>query len=269
MTVLLLTAPAGFGPDFWNPLIPLLDSDIQVVVWDHRALGGSPSTTMDSLADAALAALDTVTTGPAHIVGLGWGGAFSLWLAQNRPERVQSLVLMSTAADTRATFPELVNRIALISSVFEAYRPFAPVLGMADHAEIARSKGMSAAADAVLKAALTPEYAAENTILVATLRDSLESCSAAAYAGLCEAAAAVDLLSGLRHIEVDTLVLAAASDWSVPPGTSRVVALGISRCTRIVVPGAAAFLIWPDAALIASHLLDHLRDHRVVLAEKG
>jgi pimeloyl-ACP methyl ester carboxylesterase len=85
----------------------LADGGRFVLRYDHRDTGrsttyepGAPGyTSADMIADAA-AVLDGYGIGAAHVVGLSAGGAFAQLLALDAPQRVASLVLISTSPAT-------------------------------------------------------------------------------------------------------------------------------------------------------------------------
>jgi pimeloyl-ACP methyl ester carboxylesterase len=79
-----------------------------VLRYDHRDTGrsvtyppGRPAYTGADLVTDAAAVLDGYGVAAAHVVGVSAGGATAQLLALNRPERVRSLVLVSTTAATR------------------------------------------------------------------------------------------------------------------------------------------------------------------------
>ena len=90
----------------WWPerLCRLLAEGRFVIRYDHRDTGRSvayepgrpPYTGADLVADA-IGVLDAYGIGAAHVVGVSAGGAFAQLLALRFPDRVQSLVLISTS----------------------------------------------------------------------------------------------------------------------------------------------------------------------------
>jgi pimeloyl-ACP methyl ester carboxylesterase len=72
------------------------------IAWDMRGHGFSecppgPWTMQDTVDDWA-AFISDVCDGPAHVVGMSWGGMISIRLALQHPELVRSLVLIDTSA---------------------------------------------------------------------------------------------------------------------------------------------------------------------------
>ncbi|MDI2129624.1 alpha/beta fold hydrolase [Yinghuangia seranimata] len=100
--LLLLHGFAGSVAD-WDAVAPALAADRRVVAYDHRGHGGSGKSgdrsayTFDLL-DADLESFAArVLPGPVDLVGHSMGGVVALRYALAHPERVRSLVLVSTA----------------------------------------------------------------------------------------------------------------------------------------------------------------------------
>ncbi len=106
---ILLIQGAGASMLWWDERLcrTLFGAGGFVIRYDHRDTGRSVSyesghpgyTGADLVADAA-GVLDAYGIGSAHIVGVSAGGAFAQVLALESPDRVRSLVLISTTAAT-------------------------------------------------------------------------------------------------------------------------------------------------------------------------
>jgi pimeloyl-ACP methyl ester carboxylesterase len=107
----------GLGGDrtVWNDVIPVLTAQARVLAPDLRGHGRSPPSDTPSFGFAELEAdlvafLDARAVTRAHVVGLSAGGFLALQLALDRPDRVESLSLVATAAQcdghTRAVWDE-------------------------------------------------------------------------------------------------------------------------------------------------------------------
>src|SRR3954468_20009739 len=86
----------------------LADGGRFVIRYDHRDTGrsvtyepGRPRYTGADLVADAVGVLDAYETSAAHVVGVSAGGAFAQLLALGFPDRVLSLVLISTSSATR------------------------------------------------------------------------------------------------------------------------------------------------------------------------
>lgn len=94
----------GMGGDLpgWRRNIPNLAKELRVIAFDHRGNGLSDEPadpcTMATFVDDALAVLDELAIGSAHVYGQSFGGMVALELALTRAERVRTLVLACTHA---------------------------------------------------------------------------------------------------------------------------------------------------------------------------
>lgn len=99
---LVLITGLGGEISFWNKFIPLLSKRNSVVVLDNRGSGETehPPTlfTMRTLADDVAHLMEHLGWSRYHVLGWSMGGNVAQEMAINYPERVGSLVLMSTYA---------------------------------------------------------------------------------------------------------------------------------------------------------------------------
>jgi len=104
---LLLIAGGASSMDWWEDEFcrRLAGAGRFVIRYDHRDTGrstsfppGAPPYSGADLANDALGVLDVFHVRRAHLVGLSMGGALAQKIAIERPHRVLSLTLMSTAA---------------------------------------------------------------------------------------------------------------------------------------------------------------------------
>ncbi|HET6981399.1 MAG TPA: alpha/beta fold hydrolase, partial [Myxococcaceae bacterium] len=82
--------------------IAALRSRFRCVAYDHRGQGESESATtgldMDTLADDAVALIESLRIGPVNFIGMSMGGFVAMRVAARRPDLVRSLVLVDTSA---------------------------------------------------------------------------------------------------------------------------------------------------------------------------
>lgn len=152
---ILLISGAAASMDWWDPEFcgRLAAGGRFVIRYDHRDTGrsvgyppGRPGYTAGDLAADAVALIDVVAGGRAHLAGLSMGGGIAQVIAANHPDKVISLVLMSTSpierdeadaelppmtAELRAVFdqpppdPDWNDRQAVVEYLVETDRAFA------------------------------------------------------------------------------------------------------------------------------------------------
>jgi pimeloyl-ACP methyl ester carboxylesterase len=81
----------------WTPVLPMLTRHADVITYDRRghSLSSCPRGRVGVRLDAEdlLALIDTVTAGPVHLVGHGYGASVAMLAATMRRESVRSLVV--------------------------------------------------------------------------------------------------------------------------------------------------------------------------------
>jgi pimeloyl-ACP methyl ester carboxylesterase len=116
----LHTVRRGQGPDVlliagltdpaeaWELQLQGLSDRYSVTAYDNRGTGRVPlpdgPLTVESMADDAVAVLDAQGIAAAHVAGFSGGSRIAQELALRHPERVKSLILMSTWARVDAYF---------------------------------------------------------------------------------------------------------------------------------------------------------------------
>lgn len=99
--VLLVPGLGGVGA-FWAKQVAALSRDFRVITHDHRGTGQSARSritySVEQMADDVLRLMDGLKIETAHLVGHSTGGAIGQIIAQDRPERIQRLVLSATWA---------------------------------------------------------------------------------------------------------------------------------------------------------------------------
>lgn len=93
----------GFGLDqrFWASQIPAVVPTHSFITFDNRGIGrstGTPPTTLDEMADDAVALLDHLGIERTVLFGVSMGGAIAQRLVLAHPERISALILGITFA---------------------------------------------------------------------------------------------------------------------------------------------------------------------------
>ena len=198
---LLLTNALGTNLAMWEDQLPALREHFRVIRFDDRGHGGSdiPDTpyTIDRLGRDARGVLDAVGVESAHVVGLSKGGMVAAWLAANKPDYVEKLVICASA-------PHLPPR-----DMWEG------------RARTARNEGLPALVDSVIGRWFQEGFRTSHPEIVARIRDMILDTPAEGYAACCEALGEMDLREDLSLIQAPTLVICADHDASVQPAKAR------------------------------------------------
>jgi 3-oxoadipate enol-lactonase len=100
--LLLIMGMSGTRKGWGEPFLDALRADFEVLVYDHRGVGGSSPVTepfsLAELAQDASALLEVVGWDSAHVVGISMGGMIAQELAIAHPEQVRTLTLGCTYA---------------------------------------------------------------------------------------------------------------------------------------------------------------------------
>jgi 3-oxoadipate enol-lactonase len=217
-TALLLLHSIGTDHGMWSAQIQDFSRLFRVVALDARGHGASAAPdgdyTIDRLGTDALAMLDHLGIGTAHVCGLSMGGAIAQWLALHAGDRVKKLVLANTAA-----------RIGTVEMWQTRQRS---VL----------TDGMASIADVALSRFFGETFRAAHPETVTLFRDRLTGMSAQGYAGCCAALRDADFRLGVAGIMVPTLVIGGTEDVSTPPAEAEYLAHTIPRAELVLLESA-------------------------------
>lgn len=224
MSTVVLLGSLGSTSDAWEPQLPVLGGR-SVVRLDHPGHGGEPVRDVHDIGDLAAHVLDQVE-GTFSFIGLSLGGAVGMHIALNAPDRLEKLVLASTA--TRFGEPE--QWIARAATV--------------------RADGMGAIVDAILPRWFTPAFPDTGAY-----REMMLSIDPEGYARCCEALSRWDVRDELGAVRTPTLAVAGADDPTTPPDALELIAQAIPGA-RLDVLGPGAHIINVERAAEFNHLLE-------------
>jgi aminoacrylate hydrolase len=194
----------------WSHQVDYFAKSHRAVAFDHRGVGHSDKPmqeyTTSLLAEDAVALLDALRIGQAHIVGASTGGAIAQVLGLDYPSRVRSLTLVSTWARPDAYYRRVqeMRKRALLAMGVEPYIKLSS-LWTAGPAQFRDMLGLEAYETAQL------EQAAPVEVLAARIDATLKH----------------DRLDHLPRITAPTIVVVADDDILVLPYLGATIAAAI------------------------------------------
>lgn len=224
----------------WQPTFAVL-AGLRLIAPDLRGFGASPQTdgeavTMRTYAADVVGLLDQLGLDRATICGLSLGGYVALAIAENYPERVESLIL----ANSRATDDD---------SEAQAKRH-----ALADRVA---AEGVGVLAAEVAPKLLGPLASAAALSLVGEIVERQHpSAAVSAIRGM---AGRSNRTASLAAIDVPTLVITSELDTVVTPAASQAMSDAIAGSTLVTIAGAGHLSSIEDPAAFARAVADHLR----------
>ncbi|MFD9719027.1 alpha/beta fold hydrolase [Streptomyces sp. NPDC059076] len=247
--VLLLHGIGSSAASFAGQLVELARQH-RVMAWDAPGYARSDDPKlpfrMDDFADAAAAVLTALAPGPAHVVGVSWGGVIATRLALRHPGLVRSLVLADSTRGSGRT-PE--GAAAMRERVHELTRDGVHRFA---HARAPRLLSARAPASAV---------AAVRDVMAASVR----------LPGYAEAAASMadtDHTAALPGLKLPTLVLVGEHDQITGVEESRTVQRLVPDSRLTVIPGAGHLANQERPDLFTALVADFLAEQDGFLAER-
>jgi pimeloyl-ACP methyl ester carboxylesterase len=232
--LMLLEGQGGDVPG-WRRNIPHLATELFVVAHDFRGNGRSDAPdepmTMATFVEDAIAVLDELGIGAAHVYGQSFGGMVAQELALALPERVRTMILACThpggahVVRSNAKVPKDKPWLALYSPDFAARHP--------DHV-----------AEDLRVGSQNPQRPR------AARRQR-------------EAARAFDVYDRLPELRVPTLVLHGTDDQMVHPENARILASRIPGAELVLLKGAGHLFHSERADEADAVVLDFIRRHSV------
>src|SRR5512134_2286870 len=202
----LLIAGLGDPAEAWQPQLDGLADRYRLTAFDNRGAGRTPLpdgplsvTTMADDAGALLAALEVQS---AHVAGFSMGSAIAQELALRHPERVRSLVLVSTYARADALFRSQLEFWRWLAEVAPSERAFFEAFFTWVYTPRAHSDG---SVDQIVEDALAFPH-----------QQSVE-----AFQAQVDVCLAHDTAGRLSEIAAPTLVLSGELDIILPPRFGR------------------------------------------------
>ncbi|OKH43320.1 alpha/beta hydrolase [Calothrix sp. HK-06] len=122
-TPLLLIAGFDCDSSYWSLVVPALVKNYQVIRLDNRGVGKSSAPdspyTIKQMADDTLELLDYLGIIQVHVAGHSMGGQIAQELALAHPEKVKSLILLSSWAKGNTKFDSIIEMFGNLSNHLE------------------------------------------------------------------------------------------------------------------------------------------------------
>ncbi|MBP1946291.1 alpha/beta fold hydrolase [Methanobacterium petrolearium] len=191
----------GLGSDHtvWGGLTPLLEENFRVLAVDLRGHGRSSKTpeqySIELFSNDINQLLESLNIKQAHFIGHSMGGAILQQLALKRPDKIRSLILISSFScvdfHLDSIFRELLKTL--------------------------NDEGYNAFFDHCLKLANTPEFIAKNREFFREVRDLMgKTSSIPALKESIKACQQVNFIGSLKNVNSPTLIIAGREDVFTP-----------------------------------------------------
>ena len=241
----LLVHGLGYDRAGWGPLPDLLADDYRVVLFDNRGVGKSDVPegpySVSQLAEDAVAVLDAVGVDRAHVFGVSLGGYVAQELALTHPERVDKLVLGSTAPGGSRSYP-------MPQRGLDAFGRF-PTM---ERNEGLRLMVENSLGDHGVRE--RPELVEEIYAYRLEHAPPLSGWQAQAYSG-----ATFDAFDRLSAIRAPTLIVQGAADNVVDPRNAELLADRIPNARVELFTDRGHLLVWEEGERIAQVVKEFLR----------
>ena len=243
--VLMIQGLGGRAAD-WASVPGKLASRFQAITFDNRGTGQSDKPDeeyrLETMADEAIAVLDVAAGAPpnAHVVGISMGGMIAQLVALRHPQRVQKLVLLSTAPGGPHTVPP--SSAAMTALIPDMSKP---------PEEIVRS---------AMQAITAPGFADGHPHVIREIVATAMSAPTPqfVFARQMQAIMTSDRYDQLPQIAAPTLVIHGDADPLVPHANGEVLARRIPRAQLLTLRGCGHLAMWEQPRELSAALLEFL-----------
>lgn len=220
---------AGWGNSYWLWFrqIPAFKEQYRCIIFDNRGAGRSSKPdypyTMSMFADDTVGLMDALSIDSAHIVGVSMGGFIAQQIAVSYPQKVQSLVLISTHfGGPNAVVADKRTMAMMFASPTETL-------------------SMEQALEMRYSVAYSPQFLRENRPLLKQIQEWNEQNPQPVFARMHQAAASIgsafNLEEEVKQISTPTLILQGAKDLMIPPRNAEMLTKNISTSKLVLLEG--------------------------------
>jgi 3-oxoadipate enol-lactonase len=244
---LVLTHGIGGSADVWAPVLPPLAKRFRVITWDVRGFGRSEKPagpySAELWARDLAALLDALAIERAHILGHSMGGVIAQRFALDFPQKLATLILVSTSSQVNERAAE-------------------HWLGQADEIE----RDGFAAYIAKQQAGYTEEFRRAHPEQLENDCRRVEMNDSRAYAAGARAVASYNFTPALHTITAPTLILQGLTDQQTPPGGSVIISRNIHGSRLVMLEGTGHGL-YSEQPQKFVQLVDEFLNHVTVRRE--
>ena len=237
--VVVLHHPLATNLSIWDEITSVLAPKYRIVRFDARGHGKTEATKgaygFETLTADTIGLMDHLKIERAHFLGLSMGGMVGQYLGLLNPERILSLILVSTS-----------SRV--------------PPEGAAmwdDRIKAARENGMKSQVEGAMQRWVS-EAGRKNAALVARLSKMIESTPVDGYVGWGGAIRSLNITDRLKAIKLPTRVIVGALDPATPPAAAEAIHKEIAGSDLIVMPGVSHMLCAEAPAAFHRHVTEFL-----------
>ena len=234
-----ITFVPGIGNDrtFWHGQTERLAQNYRVLVFDPWGHGESPAPpencTFSDIAPGILALWDSLGISQSALVGLGFGGSLSLYLAATAPQRVSRLVALCCRPrqpdDRQAFWRDRRNKAAEL--------------------------GIPALTKITVDRWLSDDFRASHPAIDAALREAMQRTTLAGYQAYTGAFAEMDFTDRIGSISCPVQLVAAEHDHGGGPVAAMTELAGqIAGAGLIVIPGSGHICVAEAPEAVATIL---------------
>lgn len=215
----------GYSLWMWFRQISVFKEKYRCVVFDNRGVGrsGKPDYpyTMKMFADDTIGLMNALDIQSAHILGVSMGGYIAQQIAISYPEKVRSLILVSTSFGGSNTVPSSDRTQAMMFAI---------------PTETLSSKQ---AMDMRYSVVFSEQFRRENKSLIKQIQEWREQIPQPLLARGHQASAAISFNAEeeVKRIRVPTLILHGDNDLVVPPKNAELLARNIQSSTLVLIKG--------------------------------
>jgi 3-oxoadipate enol-lactonase len=226
----------------WDDQMAILETDFRVLRYDTRGHGASEAPmgayTLEQMGDDVIGILNSLGIEKVTWVGLSMGGMIGQSVALNYPERIEKMILSSTAA--------LMGQ--QLQPVWQ------------DRISRAQNLGMSSLVEETLERWFSPGYLEANPPPVDRIRQQILATPVTGFVGCSEAIRHLDYLENLSQIDKPTLIIVGEDDPGTPVAFSEAIHERIAGSKLQIIPAVRHLCNIEKPDIFNKVVLEYLMD---------